>query len=68
MEMNKGLREVRRRLDMSARELAEKTGLSVNFIYSFESGKVGISYKNIEKIIEALGCKHQIVTPFDIIE
>ncbi len=49
------LKALRKRAGMTIHELAEKTDLSPSFISKLETGKVGVSISNLDKIASAYG-------------
>lgn len=49
------IRVLRQKRGITLRELAEKTGLSVSFLSSFERGLTGVSVANLQQIIGACG-------------
>lgn len=53
-KLPKRIREARNRLNISQKELAERTGISTSQISLFESGGRAPSIKNIKKLAEGL--------------
>jgi transcriptional regulator with XRE-family HTH domain len=53
-DLGEKIKVARRQMDLKQYELAEKTGLSANYISLIESGKKSPSLKNLYKIAEAL--------------
>lgn len=49
------LQAFRKRADLTIHELAAKTDLSPSFISKIETGKVGVSVSNLDKIASAIG-------------
>ena len=47
------IRQMRKRLDLSQRELASKAGVSQSLIAKIEKGNIDPSYKNVRKIFNA---------------
>ncbi|GLG00399.1 helix-turn-helix protein [Alicyclobacillus sacchari] len=54
-ELAQRLRYYRKLRGMSVRELAEKAGVSVSYIYAIESGVRGSNVVKLGQIAEALG-------------
>lgn len=48
------LRQIRRSQDLTQEQLAERVGLSVNFISLIENGDAAPSFDTIEKLAQAL--------------
>lgn len=54
-KMGQALRAVRIRLGITQRELAEKVGVSINYLSLVESGKRGISLTQLHRLASGLG-------------
>jgi transcriptional regulator with XRE-family HTH domain len=54
-QIGRRLQAYRNRAGMTLRELAEDTGLSPSYLSKLESGKVGMSVANLDKIATGLG-------------
>jgi transcriptional regulator with XRE-family HTH domain len=52
--IGKSVAEVRRKSRMTQRDLAERTGTTINFISHFENGHRGVSFRTLNKIAGAL--------------
>ena len=59
----KRVRAIRRRLDLTQEQLAERTGLHHTYIGSVERGERNISLENILALVKALNC-----SPSELIE
>lgn len=55
------LPELRKKRKMTQMDLAEKSGVCRSVIARFETGKQGISARNLERICKALRCKMEDV-------
>ena len=51
------LKELRKKKKLTAREMAEKLGISKPFYCQIENGKRRLSYKMAVKIAKVFGCK-----------
>lgn len=51
------IKEIRKRLNMSQAELAEKLGTSIPTVNRYENGKRSPNLETAEKIAKTLGCK-----------
>ena len=54
-QIGRRLQGYRNRAGMTLRELAEETGLSPSYLSKLESGKVGLSVSNLDKIASSIG-------------
>jgi transcriptional regulator with XRE-family HTH domain len=55
VQIGRRLQAYRNRAGMTLRELADETGLSPSYLSKLESGKVGLSVANLDKIATGLG-------------
>lgn len=54
-DLGERVKAYRRRAGMTLQELADKTDLSPSFLSKLESGKVGVSVANLDKISSSMG-------------
>ena len=54
-QVGERLRAYRNRSEMTLRELSDATGLSSSYLSKLESGKVGVSVANLDRISQAVG-------------
>ncbi|MGB7300324.1 MAG: helix-turn-helix transcriptional regulator [Burkholderiaceae bacterium] len=61
----KNLKRYREAAGMTKKELAEKAGLTVNYVGTLDRGNVNISVFNLEKLAKVLGVEayHLLVPP-----
>lgn len=52
--LNEIIRKKRRELEITQEELAKKVGINRQYLNGYETGKHGMSIKNIEKIFNEL--------------
>lgn len=64
IKFGENLREARKRANLTQKQVAEKSGLHVNYVARIERGEENPSYEAIEKIIKALRIKSSEVIPF----
>lgn len=58
------LKKARVQASMTQKEIAEKSGLHVNFIARIERGEENPTYETIERIVKALKIKSSDILPF----
>lgn len=54
-EISEKIRAIRRKNDLTLKELSEKTGLSVSFLSQVENGTSSLAITSLKKIADALG-------------
>jgi transcriptional regulator with XRE-family HTH domain len=64
IKFGENLREARKKANLTQKQVAEKSGLHVNYVARIERGEENPSYEAIEKIIKALKIKSAEVLPF----
>ena len=64
IKFGENLREARKKANLTQKQVAEKSGLHVNYVARIERGEENPSYEAIEKIIKALKIKSSEVLPF----
>jgi len=64
-KFGKRLRQIRRQMDLTQEQLAEKVGLSVEFISNIERGINSPSFKTLENLERALGISVSEMFNFD---
>ncbi|HHX26707.1 MAG TPA: helix-turn-helix transcriptional regulator, partial [Firmicutes bacterium] len=55
MDFGVRLKKIRTNSGMSARDLADKVGVSASFIYQLERGEAAPSYSTLKRIASVLG-------------
>lgn len=56
VEIGKRIKELREKCNFTREELADKSGISIKFLYEIENGKKGLSAGTLLKISKALSC------------
>jgi len=64
-KFGKRLRQIRRQMDLTQEQLAEKVGLSVEFISNIERGINSPSFKTLENLERELGISVSEMFNFD---
>ena len=64
-KLGRRVKKLRKQLGITQEGLAEKAGLSINFIGLFERGKNAPSLKTLQKIASALGVKIEELFRFE---
>ena len=70
MEISENIKALRKKLNMTQKELAENTGLSIGTIQGYEQGRYEPKLEALRLLIESLGCSYAdlIDEPLDIDE
>lgn len=55
------IKEIRSGLNITQRELAEKSGLTINYLSLLENGKRGIGLERLNDVAKALGVPAELV-------
>lgn len=59
------LRQKRRQIDMTQKELADAIGVTRNYIGVIERGETSITLEKVYKLASALACRVSDLLPFD---
>lgn len=63
-ELGKKIKRARQKVNMTQQEVAEKTGIHVNYFAQIERGERNPSYDVLESIAKALKVKSSDILPF----
>jgi transcriptional regulator with XRE-family HTH domain len=63
-ELGKKLKNIRKKLELTQADVADRAGIHVNYYAKIERGEVNPTYEVIESIVKALKVRSSDILPF----